>query len=35
MNKFDLEKLTMVGTKPANFFINLKDHKKMMKRETT
>ena len=27
LNKFDLEKLTMIGTKPANFFINLKDHK--------
>ena len=27
LNKFDLERLTTIGSKPANFFINLKDHK--------
>ena len=35
MNIFDIEKLTMVGSKPANFFINLKDHKKKDETEIT
>ena len=29
--KGDLEKLHMVGSKPGNFFLNIKDHKKKMK----